>query len=128
MWPDSIPATRGGPERGIYARIEERGHELAHIELFRSWMEDRGLAASTMDRRLSTVCGFYRFAPIDGRIRSNPARYVRRPQVHPSDARALDRSELGVFLFTRGAVRPRSRRACRAGGVERARGPDPAAP
>jgi site-specific recombinase XerD len=67
----------------------------AHIELFRAWMEDRG-SASTIDRRLSTVCGFYRFAHIDGRIRSNPAQYVRRPQVHPSDARALDRSELGV--------------------------------
>jgi integrase/recombinase XerD len=52
----------------------------AHIELFRAWMEDRGLAASTIDRRLSTVCGFYRFAHIDGRIRSNPAQYVRRPQ------------------------------------------------
>ena len=25
-----------------------------HIELYRSWMEERGLAASTMDRRLST--------------------------------------------------------------------------
>jgi hypothetical protein len=63
-------------------------------------MEDRGLAASTIDRRLSTVCGFYRFAHLDGRIRSNPAQYVRRPQVHASDARGLDRSELGVFLFT----------------------------
>jgi site-specific recombinase XerD len=71
-----------------------------HIELYRSWMEDRGLAASTIDRRLSTVCGFYRFAHIDGRITSNPAQYVRRPQVHPSNARGLDRSELGVFLFT----------------------------
>ena len=71
-----------------------------HIELFRSWMDDRGLAASTIDRRLSTVCGFYRFAHIDGRIGSNPAQYVRRPRVHPSDARGLDRSELGVFLFT----------------------------
>jgi integrase/recombinase XerD len=60
----------------------------AHIELFRAWMEDRGLAASTIDRRLSTVCGFYRFAHIDGRIRSNPAQYVRRPQVHASDTRA----------------------------------------
>jgi integrase/recombinase XerD len=60
----------------------------------------RGLAASTIDRRLSTVCGFYRFAHIDGRVASNPAQYVRRPQVHPSDARGLDRSELGVFLFT----------------------------
>jgi site-specific recombinase XerD len=71
-----------------------------HIELFRSWMQERGLAASTIDRRLSTVCGFYRFAHIDGRIASNPAQYVRRPQVHPSNTRGLDRSELGVFLFT----------------------------
>ena len=71
-----------------------------HIELYRSWMQDRGLAASTIDRRLSTVCGFYRFAHIDGRIASNPAQYVRRPQVHPSTGRGLDRSELGVFLFT----------------------------
>jgi integrase/recombinase XerD len=71
-----------------------------HVELFRAWMENRGLAASTIDRRVSTVCGFYRFAHIDGRIASNPAQYVRRPQVHPGDARGLDRSELGVFLFT----------------------------
>ena len=80
--------------------IAVMGASRAHIELFRAWMEDRGLAASTIDRRLSTVCGFYRFAHIDGRIRSNPAQYVRRPQVHPSDARGLDRSELGMFLFT----------------------------
>ena len=63
-------------------------------------MEDRGSAASTIDRRHSTVCGFYRFAHIDVRIASNPAQYVRRPQVHPSTGRGLDRSELGVFLFT----------------------------
>ena len=33
-----------------------------HIELFRHHMEQRGLAASTIDRRLATVCGLYRFA------------------------------------------------------------------
>ena len=62
-------------------------------------MEARGLAATTIDRRLSTVCGYYRFAHIDGRIASNSAQYVRRPKVHPNDARGLDRSELGSFLF-----------------------------
>ena len=41
-------------------------------------MEERGLAASSIDRRLSTACGFYRFAPIDFRIASNRAQYVRR--------------------------------------------------
>jgi site-specific recombinase XerD len=72
----------------------------AHIELYRHHMEQSGLAASTIDRRLSTVCGFYRFAHIDGRIASNPAQYVRRPKVHPSEGRGLDRNELGRFLFT----------------------------
>jgi integrase/recombinase XerD len=45
------------------------------------------------------VCGFYRFAHIDGRIASNPAQYVRRPTVHRPEGRGLDRSELGRFLI-----------------------------
>jgi integrase/recombinase XerD len=71
-----------------------------HIELYCGWMEDRGLAASTIDRRLSTVCGYYRFAHIDGRIPSNPAQYVRRPKVQPSEGHGMNRAELGTFLFT----------------------------
>jgi site-specific recombinase XerD len=71
-----------------------------HLELYRTSMEERGLAASTIDRRLSTACGYYRFAHIDGRIPSNPAQYVRRPTVHPSERRGLDRGELGCFLLT----------------------------
>ena len=71
-----------------------------HIELYRASMEDRGLAASTIDRRLSTVCGLYRFAHIDGRIAANPAQYVRRPKVQPAEGRGMDRAELGTFLFT----------------------------
>ncbi|MGY6501677.1 MAG: tyrosine-type recombinase/integrase [Acidimicrobiales bacterium] len=91
--------------RGFFQWAVDNGVEVLsatrpHIELFRGWMEERGLAASTIDRRLSTVCGFYRFAHIDGRTGSDPAQYVRRPQVHPSDSRGLDRSELGVFMFT----------------------------
>ena len=70
------------------------------IELYRVALEQRGLAASTIDRRLSTVCGFYRFAHIDGRIASNPAQYVRRPKVHPTEGHGMDRAELGAFLFT----------------------------
>ena len=70
-----------------------------HLELYRASMEERGLAASTIDRRLSTACGFYRFAHIDGRISSNPAQYVRRPTVHPSERRGLDRGELARFLL-----------------------------
>ncbi len=72
----------------------------AHIELFRAWMEERGLAASTIDRRLST--GLW-VLPVRAHRRAHPLepRPVRTPtQVHASDTRGLDRSELGVFLFT----------------------------
>ena len=72
----------------------------AHIELYRSSMEQRGLAAATIDRRLSTVCGYFRFAHIDGRIAANPAQYVRRPKVQSPERHGMDRGELGRFLFT----------------------------
>jgi site-specific recombinase XerD len=71
-----------------------------HIELYRATLEERGLAPTTIDRRLSTVCGFYRFAHIDGRIVSNPAQYVRRPRIFAGEVRGMDRGELGAFLFT----------------------------
>src|SRR6478735_1106337 len=71
----------------------------AHLELFRVSLEERGLAAATIDRRLSTVCGFFRFAHIDGVISSNPAQHVRRPKVHPAHRRGLDRGELARFLY-----------------------------
>ncbi len=67
------------------------------IELYVRAMERRGLAATTIDRRLSTVLRLLPVAHIDGRIASNPAQYVRRPKVHPNDARGLDRWELGAF-------------------------------
>ena len=72
----------------------------AHIEMYRSTMEQRGLAPSTIDRRLSTACGYFRFAHIDGRIPANPAQYVRRPKVQPTERHGMDRGELGRFLFT----------------------------
>lgn len=53
-----------------------------HIELYRAAMEERGLA-STIDRRLSTVCGFYRFAHIDGRIPSNRPSTSVDPRCNP---------------------------------------------
>src|SRR4051794_13503391 len=76
------------------AHVEVLKAKRPHIELYRGSMEDHGLAASTIDRRLSTVCGFYRFAHIDGRMPSNPAQYVRRPKVPPSQGHGMDRAEL----------------------------------
>ena len=97
-----------------------------HIELYRGWMEDRGLAASTIDRRLSTVCGYYRFAHIDGAhpvqprpvrpptkgaAKRGPRHGSRRTWHLPVHCRAL-RS------LPRGACRtPRAERPARVGGV-----------
>lgn len=48
-----------------------------HIELYRGAMEQRGLAASTIDRRLSTVCGFYRsLTSMDALRRPRPSTSV----------------------------------------------------
>ena len=91
--------------RGFFQWAADTGLEVLkatrpQIELYVRALEARGLAATTIDRRLSTVCGYYRFAHIDGRIPSNPAQYVRHPKIHPGEARGLDRGELGAFLFT----------------------------
>jgi len=86
---------RWAAEAGLEVFAASRGH----IELYRATLEERGLAATTIDRRLSTVCGFYRFAHIDGRIGSNPAQYVRRPRIFANEVRGMDRGELGAFLF-----------------------------
>jgi integrase/recombinase XerD len=80
--------------------VEVLAATRAHIEIYRAALEQRGLAASTIDRRLSTVCGYFRFAHIDGRIPANPAQYVRRPKVQSAEGHGMDRGELGRFLFT----------------------------
>jgi integrase len=92
------------------------------IELYVRAMEARGLAATTIDRRLSTVCGFYRFAHIDGHIASNPAQYVRRPKVHPQ-RRPWPRPCRARGVPVRGrAGRPGPRRPGRAPGPQRPAG------
>ncbi|HET9733205.1 MAG TPA: tyrosine-type recombinase/integrase [Acidimicrobiales bacterium] len=90
--------------RSFFAWAEGVGLEVlsanrSQLELYVRYLEETGLAPSTIDRRVSTVCGFYRFAHVDGVIASNPAQYVRRPQVHPNQARGLDRGELAAFLL-----------------------------
>ena len=79
----------------------------AHIELYRASMEERGLAASTIDRRLSTVCGYYRFAHIDGRITVEP-RPVRPPTPRPPDHRsaAWTAASSAAFLYTAERLTP----------------------
>jgi site-specific recombinase XerD len=72
----------------------------SHLELFGRWMEARGLMASTIARRLSTLASFYRYCEQEGLIDRNPATHVRRPKLH-SESRTLglDRTELSAFMI-----------------------------
>ncbi len=103
-------------DHGLAVLAAGRAHEL-----YRAWMEERGLAASIIDRRPSTACGFYRFAHIDGLIPPNPA--------HISAAPRSTRVRGGAWIAAswpasshRGALRSHSRRLGRAAGPERPAG------
>ncbi len=63
-------------------------HQLAplaatrpHLELYLRHLEQRGYAAATISRRLSTVAGLFRYAVIDELVASNPTPAVARPHV-----------------------------------------------
>ena len=55
----------------------------AHLELFARAMEADGKMRSTVARRLSTLCSFYRYCHVEGITAKNPAANVRRPKVDP---------------------------------------------
>lgn len=55
--------------------------ERYQLELYVRYMQDRGLATSTINRRFGTVRGFYHFAHVDGLILKDPAAYVATPRV-----------------------------------------------
>jgi site-specific recombinase XerD len=56
-----------------------RADRLA-VRSFLGELESRGLARSTMARKLSAVRVFYRFLHRTGRVEANPARHVRAPR------------------------------------------------
>ena len=63
------------------------------------WAESEGKAKATIARRLSTICGFYRYCTQERLIDHNPAAHVRRPTLdYESTTLGLDRNELGAFL------------------------------
>jgi len=63
-------------------RLDPLAASRVHVELFLRWMQEvRGYQPSTVSRRLSVICGFYRTCVIDGALEHSPAEYVRRPTV-----------------------------------------------
>jgi integrase/recombinase XerD len=59
--------------------------QRAHIELWIRGEEDRGLASSTIGRRLGTVRGWYRYAVDEGHLDLDPGRRIKPPKVHLRD-------------------------------------------
>jgi len=77
--------------------------ERAHIELYARWSESQGKARSTIGRRLSTICGFYKYCSQERMIERDPSAHVRHPkQDCESSTLGLDRNELGAFLVQAG--------------------------
>ena len=84
-------------------RIDVLAAERAHIELYARCCENEGKARSTVGRRLSTICGFYKYCEQERIIDRNPGAHVRRPkQDYESSTLGLDRNELGAFLVQAG--------------------------
>jgi site-specific recombinase XerD len=52
-----------------------------HLELYIRWLEGTGWASSTVNRRVTVVCGFYKYAALDELIPKDPAQGVQRPRV-----------------------------------------------
>lgn len=72
-------------ERGLDPLAARR----PHLELYIRWMQEvRRFKPSTIARRFSVTCGFYRTAVIDGILEHSPAEHVRRPAV-PAESPAL---------------------------------------
>ena len=64
--------------------IDVLAAERAHIELYARCCESDGKARSTIGRRLSTICGFYRYCEQERIIDRNPAapsRTTNRPRL-----------------------------------------------
>lgn len=52
-----------------------------HIELYVRWLEGTGWSSSTINRRVTVVCGFYKYAALDDLVVKDPAVSVDRPRV-----------------------------------------------
>lgn len=52
-----------------------------HIELYVRWLEGTRWASSTINRRVTVVCGFYKYAALDDLIVKDPSVGVDRPKV-----------------------------------------------
>jgi site-specific recombinase XerD len=75
----------------------------ADIECFARDLEAKGLARSTVSRRLATIAGLYKYAVEEDLLAHSQAAHVRRPRLdYESHAVGLDRNEVGALLVAAG--------------------------
>jgi hypothetical protein len=55
----------------------------AHLEMFARTMEQEGRMRSTVARRLSTLCSFYRYCHLEGLLAPEPGRQRAAPEGRP---------------------------------------------
>jgi site-specific recombinase XerD len=56
---------------------------------------------STVARRLSTLCSFYRYCHVEGFLARNPAANVRRPKSTPSPVRSAWTATSSALCWSR---------------------------
>lgn len=81
-------------------RIDPMDAQRMHIEAFaRHLSEELDRKPQTVAGKLNAVCGFYRFAHIDGLILVDPGAHVRRPKIEfVSSTNGLTRPEFADVL------------------------------
>lgn len=82
-------------ERGVDLMLATR----AMVAAYADQLQDAGLGAATINRKLSALTGFYRRGVELGQTPNNPAEFVRRPRVSQEGfTPGLDRDELRRML------------------------------
>lgn len=70
-----------------------------HVDVWMRSMEARGLKPSTVNRRVGTICLFYRWLHAEEIIDRNPTANIKRPKVPRESPREwMGRLELGAWL------------------------------
>jgi site-specific recombinase XerD len=88
--------------------VEPLHAHRAHVDFYVRAMDEEGLAAATIARRLATLSGFYAYAVDEELIARSPVARVRRPRAPQDSPRlGLDRPQLAALLAAAAASGPR---------------------
>ncbi|MFT7668172.1 MAG: integrase/recombinase XerC [Planctomycetota bacterium] len=121
-----LAATRGASEHTLRAYggdlgelsqfLEEQGQEdptkvnSRHLRRYLVWLEDRELASTTVQRKLSSVRAFFRFLQREGHIDQHPATGLRKRRTPRNLPGCLELSEVEALLDAPDISTPDGRR------------------